>query len=935
MFQKPGSRSWSDLIHSSRRQHEPLPQYKPHLKSLSQWQDTLSQFHKQRRVVWRDGDILLQRMMRYAYTLWSHCLRMAYATFVQISIVAKKYAENATSLQISIGVGIGGLVFLVALLLIFRSQQNKRAIRALQIHQKEALQDEGFDSDDFDFEDDLEEEKASSLPPHLRKMLHASRHNRRSSSKDSALSRPRPSSLIRIVSSDPQSQLSENAMQMDLHARPGHSPVPHSRKRKESGRLLHALANEQSTTSSNPSSPRLVHTAGRSAKQRRSTSTRNSDLESKRPTRLDSLTRQGKSGQINDEVGSQSPSSLRSFASAQTDMDGLWIGPSAVTSSKLASILRREPQYYASLPQTPLASDEPILDTRSPYGFWSVESNSGFANSDTFHTLPPTSSLSPGRLPPGAGRGPKSPIGGGIGLGPRLGTLSPEQAHALWPEKRPRTVKLREPDWSPYIEVHERARERLDKMAEMSASRSTSPLLVSGSSMSEEGSGSGNGSNTGDEDDEFWFERFTKSTAASGRDWDWRKRRARQRAAGRMATIGGNGMSTVDANGMSMQTLDGVSAQMISDLQLQKPLPAQPEDSAVYLSDSGQQRRQSPNSLPVPLRTASAPLLSTIPTENDGQDISKAIENGSHGRNGQSIPSAYEQGKMIASGQHWPRFQSSARTVSLGSSANSSPQLNEAPFEKRSRRFSDTDQADADEAVNVPGRLSSLKPKAVKKLIMRGRSSKQDLRAVAEEEQQKYIRHQPNGRSIQENDIKANGWSVSPDNREHQQHDIRKVSSMNRLNSHFTGSTHASNVISSPNPSVGNHFNDSHVSPWTEQRIESQQAWSSADAYGASTPASFEQQRSDGGGGASLFARPSGRMTDSQNEDVLTGDLAQLYSNFYAISPTQSPPRQQDASQQSSPGRRRPVRHETMPLLHSTNQLGFPVPQYQNYPSQE
>ena len=360
---------------------------------------------------------------------------------------------------------------------------------------------------------------------------------------------------------------------------------------------------------------------------------------------------------------------------------------------------------------------------------------------------------------------------------------------------------------------------------------------------------------------------------------------------------------------------------MLSDLQLQKPLPVQPGDSAVYLSDSGQPKRQSPNSLPVPLRTASAPLLSTIATENDRQDNFKAIGNGSNGRNGQTVLSAYEQGKLIASGQYWPRFQSSARTVSLESSANNSPQLNETAFDKRNRRYSDADQAEADELVNVPGRLSSLKPKAVKKLIMRGRSSKSDLRAVAEEEQQKYDKLSTNGKSVQEKDIKANGWSILPDHQPYQKKDVRKVSSMNRLNTQFTASTPALVGNPSHDPSFGNHN-----TPWTEQRLESQQAWSSADAYGASSPVTFEQERNVGG--ASLFARPSGRMIDPQTDNVLTSDLAQLYSNFYAITPTQSPPMQQDPSQQS-PGRRKPVRHETMPLLHSTNQLGFPIPQSQ------
>ncbi|CAO1630570.1 unnamed protein product [Jaminaea pallidilutea] len=36
---------------------------------------------------------------------------------------------------------------------------------------------------------------------------------------------------------------------------------------------------------------------------------------------------------------------------------------------------------------------------------------------------------------------------------------------------------------------------------------------------------------TSDDAEEFWFERFTSSTAAAGRDWDWRKRRAREKAA--------------------------------------------------------------------------------------------------------------------------------------------------------------------------------------------------------------------------------------------------------------------------------------------------------------------------------------------------------------------------------------------------------------------
>ncbi|KAK0543195.1 hypothetical protein OC845_006242 [Tilletia horrida] len=173
---------------------------------------------------------------------------------------------------------------------------------------------------------------------------------------------------------------------------------------------------------------------------------------------------------------------------------------------------------------------------------------------------------------------------------------------------RRRTIRMREPDWTPYTEMHPRAREReemrsrtllarrasvssvksapaaaasdagggnkgLEPSGSFSAGkskkkkgrrRSNSLLLGSAVIGSDRNSSSGaddagweeekdsdedeDGSkgrlpkvqvddvgstsfetvpDSDEDEEEFWFERFTRSTAAAGRDWDWRKRRAR------------------------------------------------------------------------------------------------------------------------------------------------------------------------------------------------------------------------------------------------------------------------------------------------------------------------------------------------------------------------------------------------------------------------
>ncbi|CAO1627232.1 unnamed protein product [Parajaminaea phylloscopi] len=159
----------------------------------------------------------------------------------------------------------------------------------------------------------------------------------------------------------------------------------------------------------------------------------------------------------------------------------------------------------------------------------------------------------------------------------------PTSSHAPF---RSRAIKLTEPDWDPYAPTHERARQRIEvRQLAATSGRSPSPAVavagaggpaidettphhdeLLGSWLTyaaihspddghEGGNRHGNDAAAatateteipwmpaaeGEENTaEFWFERFTSSTAAAGRDWDWRKRRARERREAGEAAQGG------------------------------------------------------------------------------------------------------------------------------------------------------------------------------------------------------------------------------------------------------------------------------------------------------------------------------------------------------------------------------------------------------------
>lgn len=90
-----------------------------------------------------------------------------------------------------------------------------------------------------------------------------------------------------------------------------------------------------------------------------------------------------------------------------------------------------------------------------------------------------------------------------------------------------RSVVLTEPDWSPFVEIHDRARKRVvmamiaHAMKELQSGRvsptkKSKQLPILNALPVDPPPELGDGS-------EFRFERFTRSTAAAGKHWDWRR----------------------------------------------------------------------------------------------------------------------------------------------------------------------------------------------------------------------------------------------------------------------------------------------------------------------------------------------------------------------------------------------------------------------------
>ena len=447
--------------------------------------------------------------------------------------------------------------------------------------------DHEIDSDEYEDEEQSQRSSgflASSKEREvLRKMLARNEHG---------LSKR--SSIVRITSSDPTSTLCENPMQVDLEPNtrrsfwpapvsntpPSDSSNPNSpttaspalsasgsptaaatRRRKESGRLLAADAGRRQHTASPSRSPLASGAAlpvrptrvrpvdarsplGRTARNKRNSNSSLSSADGATVSPRPSLKKVGREESWTDEadpsplspdrddaelLGTPSMASEASFASAAVghaqDDDEAPPTPSACSSptsstfsiSRAPSILKRRPQTFrtaslreidisyslmqrkASLPTLPMPVADPALVQHQQE---ILQANGIFL-----------------------------PLGAGSPAPPPYQPVNPELASSLPSETtKTRSIKLIEPDWRPHIDSHIRARERLETATRFAAFKMAAPGKFDDEAV---------------DVDDFWFERFTQSTAAAGRDWDWRKRRARlQRAAALGMALGQSGLAS-------------------------------------------------------------------------------------------------------------------------------------------------------------------------------------------------------------------------------------------------------------------------------------------------------------------------------------------------------------------------------------------------------
>lgn len=623
----------------------------------------------------------------------------------------------------TVAVLIGGAIFFAALYLFLRSgpltPKSYSPLREL----RNGLIGDGslgaagceLDTERLDFEDESDgttdgsEERDAAK--RLRRVLGLSLSQRRRSSKESnAPVRPGPN-LFRITSSDPRSHLSATAFEMDLDTRArvftsqsqgahpqrtssvgsASSQIPYSvvRQRRESGRLTHSNGDaahlSPSSASGKGSLTSKAASPSRAARPHRVGIGRagatsplqwerrvNEAKWSTRASLSDRDTDDGNSGAI--RAPSPSSNSIASFASANSFSESIG----------LRSILLREPKFWTSLPSSSSSSS------------WVGEGHFG-ASPESDHTSDYTQSQ-PSSLPPGAGRPLFSLFAPAQPQPPRLGTLTAEQARAMWPEKRRRLVRVCEPDWMPYVDVHERARERI-QTAELFSSNERQPpfentnkIERSASPMPTSRRGWEGDAELGAER-EFWFERFTQSTAAAGRDWDWRKRRAR--AASAAATEAAANIEAIDIDNGAQQPKETL----------------QPTAKRKKARKHGQMA--SINRALTSLRTTSltGPALNDeARTKNaDGADAESTNEDGDRRRRVNSLPtdSAGISRERLAA-PPIPKRAAMAPIVAAngtregpaGSAEKSTPQ-------------------EQQDYMSVPGRLANLKPKTVRNILDR------------------------------------------------------------------------------------------------------------------------------------------------------------------------------------------------------------------------
>ncbi|GAC95211.1 hypothetical protein PHSY_002786 [Pseudozyma hubeiensis SY62] len=437
--------------------------------------------------------------------------------------------------------------------------------------------DKDLDSDEYEDEDDSTRSSgflvSSKERLALRKMLGRNDHT---------LSKR--SSIVRITSSDPTSSLCEHPMQVDLepptrrsfwpapvsHTSPSESSTPDSpvgttpaltvavqrnsssspgpsgsRRRKESGRL-HTASPSRSPLGPGaalPTRPARVRPVDVRSPLARAAA-RNKRNSASSVTSSEATHASTGSPRLAATQDSFSSSTLSPHAAS--DRDQLPDTPSiASESSSISAALGHASAFGDDMSPSPSPTSStfslgraPSILKRQPQTFRTAS----LREIDISHSLVERRESLPILVSPGPGADPALLQQQQQEFLQAYGVLAPPSyqpsdmqirssradPETPWsPHTKVRSIKLVEPDWLPHTDTHVRARERLEAATRFAAfkanAQALTPTLVSPDAKYDQQQEDLAG---------FRFERFTQSTAAAGRDWDWRKRRARlQRAA--------------------------------------------------------------------------------------------------------------------------------------------------------------------------------------------------------------------------------------------------------------------------------------------------------------------------------------------------------------------------------------------------------------------
>jgi hypothetical protein len=782
-----------------------------------------------------------------------------------------------------------------------------------------------LDSDEYEFEEDSEAEvpEGSTAGRPLRRAFNLVASHRRQGSRDSSHVVRKRSSLVRITSKDPRSRLCVSPIQLELDERGRRAKAEMgsmhrdvdgtpTRKRRESGRLTSPVLSAPSAEDGGAAAS-LDAAAGAESSPGSEPAVEDGESASLSSLSSGYSTSSGSFVSLQDAASTFEEVAFRSAAMRLVRRPAPEGPP---------SILKRLPEVFAGVPQSATATP-PGLYPSSQGSFnatsvpwhqqgsirsmdsaaWPFDgsSSSSYVDSPALGGASSTTSS----LPPGAAHSQDSPLA--QPAVPRLGSMTPAQVRAAWPgSRRRKSIKLTEPDWTLHAEAHDRARERLETAAQVAAHPDPESLKYVPPRRFETDERWDSGA-AGTDDDraegEFWFERFCQSTAAAGRDWDWRKRRAR-RAAERARMLGANA-STTSLPAMVGGGTPGEEKPALAngvgrtDVQLQQDRQAharrmrnhQEQLAGPLISFTSEELRR-PN-LTVDVSKRIDPLADAAPASPLGRALKSLRTSSYSGASpSQSEKPAYGSALLQHNGSapmspptYTPALiradndlSGSARIrQSMGKALRkSSVSSNASTYESshnRQRRHSEADirQSDAADGLDVPGRGSSLSAaKQRNKYSSLGRNAGAQLKAEREriDSNASWLLAEA---ALVAADSGSDGDSpITPPPPAQPQHPLEKQRA---------GVLRGAFGVQASPTALELHPWDGHVATLPA----SQQAWSSADAYGSlgsapSTPSLSLPEKVTQGAGFSPAPPSAGtrRNGSSKRTSTISNDGSAL-----------------------------------------------------------